>query len=141
MFLSTVATLTLQVKVVKLSETSFCFASFFYLGKCEFYLLVFGLQTFESQQFYKVKKKSEFGALETMAANKKEHETFSGVISFEEMNFSKSTTENNSANNLPLLKMKKRRQIYMICKEIYHIYGIQSLWCFFQHIITGPCSQ
>ena len=35
-----------------------------------------------------------------MATNMNEHETFSGVTSFEEMNFSKSTTENNSANNL-----------------------------------------
>ena len=34
-----------------------------------------------------------------MAANMNEHETFSGVISFEDMNFSKSTTENNSANS------------------------------------------
>ena len=34
-----------------------------------------------------------------MAANMNEPETFSGVISFEEMNFSKSATENNSANN------------------------------------------
>ena len=29
----------------------------------------------------------EFDALETMAANMNKHETFSGVISFEEMNF------------------------------------------------------
>ena len=28
------------------------------------------------------------------------HETVSGVISFDEMNFSKSATENNSTNNL-----------------------------------------
>ena len=41
----------------------------------------------------------EFNTLETMAANMNEHKTFSGVISFEEMNFSKSTNENNSANN------------------------------------------
>ena len=34
-----------------------------------------------------------------MAANMNEPETFFGVISFEEMNFSKSATENNSANN------------------------------------------
>ena len=34
-----------------------------------------------------------------MAANMNEHETFSGVISFKEMNFSKCTTENNIANN------------------------------------------
>ena len=34
-----------------------------------------------------------------MAANMNEHETFSGVISFEDMNFSKSTTETNSANS------------------------------------------
>ena len=35
-----------------------------------------------------------------MAANMNEHETFSGVVSFEEINFSKSTTKNNSANSL-----------------------------------------
>ena len=35
-----------------------------------------------------------------MAANMNKHETFSGVISFEEKNFSKSTTENNNASNL-----------------------------------------
>ena len=46
-----------------------------------------------------MKKKSEFDALETMAANMNKHETFSGVISFEEMNSSKSNTENNNANN------------------------------------------
>ena len=33
------------------------------------------------------------------ANNMNKHETFSGVISFEEINFSKSTTENNSTNN------------------------------------------
>ena len=38
-----------------------------------------------------------------MAANMNKHEIFYGVISFEEMNFSKTTTENNSANNLPFL--------------------------------------
>ena len=43
-------------------------------------------------------KKSNFNAFETMAANMKEHETSSGVIGFEDMNFSQSTTENNSAN-------------------------------------------
>ena len=41
----------------------------------------------------------EFDTLETMAANMNKHKTFSGVISFEEMNFFKSTNENNSANN------------------------------------------
>ena len=46
-----------------------------------------------------MKKKTEFDALETMAANMNKHKTFSGVISFEEMNFSKSTNEKNSANN------------------------------------------
>ena len=35
-----------------------------------------------------------------MAANMNKHETVSGVISFDEMNFSKSATENNSTNNL-----------------------------------------
>ena len=35
-----------------------------------------------------------------MAANMNEHETFSGFISFEDINFSHSTAENNSANNL-----------------------------------------
>ena len=73
--------------------------------------------------------------LETMAANMNKHETFPCVASFEEMNFSKSTTENNSANNLPFLKMKKRRQIYMIHKEIYHNYRIQNLQSFYHHII------
>ena len=34
-----------------------------------------------------------------MAANMNEPETFFGVISFEEMSFSKSATENNSTNN------------------------------------------
>ena len=85
--------------ILQVSETSFCSMQIFYLGKCVFYLRVFGPRTFESSQFYKVKKKSEFGPLETMAANMNKHETFSGVISFEGINFSKSTTENNSANN------------------------------------------
>ena len=65
-----------------------------------------------------------------MAANMSKHETFSGIISFEEMNFSKSNTVNDSANKLPCLKMKKERQIYMIRKEIYRNYGIQSPRCF-----------
>ena len=43
-------------------------------------------------------KKSNFNALETMAANMNEHETSSGVIGFEDINFSQPTTENNSAN-------------------------------------------
>ena len=43
-------------------------------------------------------KKSNFNAFETMAANMNEHETSSGVIGFEDMDFPQSTTENNSAN-------------------------------------------
>ena len=43
-------------------------------------------------------KKSNFNALETMAANMNKHETSSGVIGFEDINFSQPTTENNSAN-------------------------------------------
>ena len=35
-----------------------------------------------------------------MAANMNKHETFSGVISFDEINFSKSTAKHNSDNNL-----------------------------------------
>ena len=51
-----------------------------------------------------IRKQSEFDALKTMAANMNKHETFSGAIKFEEMNFSNSATENNSANNLTFLE-------------------------------------
>ena len=33
--------------------------------------------------------------------------------------------------------MKRRRQIFMICKEIYCNYVIQIAWCFFHLVITG----
>ena len=98
LFLSMVATLTLHVKFVELCETSFLSAN---LLPGEVWPLPAGfvLQTSKVGSFTRWKK-SEFNALETMAANMNEHETFSGFISFEDINFSQSTAENNSANNL-----------------------------------------
>ena len=93
-----VTTLTLQVKVVEPCQT-FYFSANFLPG--EVWLLPAG---FWATDIWKLavlqnEKNPEFDALEIMAANMNEHKTFSGVISFEEMNFYKSTNENNSANN------------------------------------------
>ena len=74
-----------------------------------------------------------------MAANMNIHETFSGVISFEEMNFSKSTTENNIANNLTEGK-EEEANIYDWQGNIPY-YGIQIVLCFFHHIIMGSLSS
>ena len=134
-FLSTVAIVTLQVKIVK--QNFFLFCKSFTWGSVTVTSRFLGYGHSKISSFTKWKK-AEFGALETMAANMNKHEIFYGVISFEEMNFSKTTTENNSANNLPFLQMKKSRQIYMIRKEIYRNYGIQNLRCFFHRIIRWP---
>ena len=91
---------SLQVKAVKLCETSFFSASFL-LGEA----WLFPVGFWATYRIWKLavlqneKNPQQFEALETMAANMNKHETFSGVISFEDMNFSKSTTENNSANS------------------------------------------
>ena len=73
-----------------------------------------------------------------MAANMNENKTFSGVISFEEMNFSKSTTENIICSFS--FEDEEKKQIYMIHKEIYRNYWIQSLQHFFHPVITGSHS-
>ena len=61
----------------------------------------------------KGKKKKEFDAVETIGANVNEYETFSGVINFEERNFSKLKIPRKIAVLIIqlFLKMKKRRQI------------------------------
>ena len=60
-----------------------------------------------------------------MAANMNEHETFSGVISFEEINFCKSTTE-----NLTFFEDEEEEANIMIHKEYTIITGFK-LQCVF----------
>ena len=84
---------TLQVKLIELCETSFFSAIFL---PVEVWLLPVCFSATNKNN----EKRLKIDALERMAANMNKHETVSGVISFDEMNFSKSATENNSTNNL-----------------------------------------
>ena len=68
-----------------------------------------------------MKKKLEFDTLETMAANMNKHETFSGVIGFDEINFSKSTTEHNSDNNFNFFCRWRRGDKYIWFTRKYTI--------------------
>ena len=102
-----VTTLTLQVKVVELCETTL-FSADFVPGEVWLWPAGFCATNISKVSSFTKWKKLEFNAFETMAANMNKQETSSDNISSEDMNFSQSTIENNSANNLTFSVDKKR---------------------------------
>ena len=88
----------------------------FYLGKLTF---TCGFLSYRNSKVnsFKTWRKSKFNTFKIIAANINEHETSSGVVSFEDMNSFQSTTENNSANDLSFSKDEEDRV------NIYYLQG------------------
>ena len=57
-------------------------------------------------------------------------------LSFSSFQCTRTSFINRSGACYFFLKMKERREIYVICLEINHNCGIQIVWCFFHHIMV-----
>ena len=70
-----------------------------------------------------------------MAANMNKYKTSSGVISFEDLNFSQSSTENDSANDSSFSEEKEEEMTH---KETYCNYKTQIMQCFLHYVVFPP---
>ena len=121
------------------SESNGCWTmwNFVLFSKCFTWGSVFELQTFQSKQFYKMKKNHN------LMHSKQRLLTWTNmklllVLSVLKIWISLSLPLKMTALMIYLfLKLKKRRQIHMICKEIYSGCRIQIMQCFFCHVILG----